>query len=87
MINVNTNSNILNYKKSIKMKQIKLLVVLVLIVFSNNAQAQTWTFDNSHSSVGFSVDHMVVSEVDGSFSKFTGSFISEKADFSDANRI
>ena len=67
-----------------KMKQIKLLAVIALIVFSNNAQAQTWTFDNSHSSVGFAVEHMVVSEVDGSFSKFTGAIISEKADFSDA---
>ena len=31
-----------------------------------------WTIDNSHTSVGFTVPHMVVSEVDGHFKQYKG---------------
>lgn len=38
-----------------------------------------YAFDTSHSTVGFSVKHMVVSDVKGSFQKFTGElFLDEK---------
>ncbi len=46
--------------------------------------ATTWTLDRSHSSIGFSVTHMLVSEVEGKFRKFEGSMTSDKADYSDA---
>lgn len=31
-----------------------------------------WTIDNSHTSIGFTVPHMVVSEVDGHFNQYKG---------------
>lgn len=37
------------------------------------ALAETWSADTSHSTVGFSVRHMMVSNVKGAFDKFTAS--------------
>ena len=34
--------------------------------------AGTWTIDPSHSEVGFSVRHLMVSKVKGTFESFTG---------------
>lgn len=46
--------------------------------------AGKWTLDKGHSNVKFTVTHMVVSEVDGSFKTFDGTVESSKPDFSDA---
>jgi polyisoprenoid-binding protein YceI len=43
-----------------------------------------WSLDKAHSNVKFTVTHMVVSEVDGSFNLFDGSMEHTKPDFSDA---
>lgn len=43
-----------------------------------------WTIDKAHSNVKFTVTHMVVSEVEGSFKIFDGSMEHTKPDFSDA---
>ena len=43
-----------------------------------------WVTDKVHSNVLFSVSHLVVSDVEGSFKSFEGSLEAEKADFSDA---
>src|SRR5690242_152078 len=43
-----------------------------------------WTIDYAHSGIKFSVTHMMVSEVDGNFKKFTGTITSTKDDLSDA---
>ena len=42
------------------------------LCLSTTAAADTWSIDNSHSSVGFSVTHMLISTVEGSFSGFEG---------------
>lgn len=34
--------------------------------------AQTWKFDNSHTTIGFDVSHMVITTVDGKFKSFEG---------------
>lgn len=46
--------------------------------------ASVWKLDKTHSNVKFTVTHMVVSEVDGSFKTFDGTIESAKDDFSDA---
>jgi polyisoprenoid-binding protein YceI len=46
--------------------------------------AKTWNVDKMHSAVKFSVTHLVISEVDGSFKIFDGSMVAAKEDFSDA---
>ena len=69
------------------MKKQLLLVQLSLIalLFSSGIVAQTkWTVDKAHSHVKFSVSHMVVSEVEGSFKGFDGTIVASKENLSDA---
>jgi polyisoprenoid-binding protein YceI len=46
--------------------------------------ATTWTVDKVHSNVKFTVTHMVVSEVGGTFKVFDGTMEHTKPDYSDA---
>jgi polyisoprenoid-binding protein YceI len=64
------------------MKKLSIAIALLSLTWAN-AQS-TWNIDASHSSIRFTVDHMVISEVEGIFSKYEGSVIATKADFSDA---
>lgn len=41
-----------------------------------------WALDASHSSIGFTISHMVVSEVDGQFKKYTGKALLDERDLS-----
>jgi polyisoprenoid-binding protein YceI len=67
------------------MKRISMLLMAFLMMASFSVSAQTkWSVDKAHSSVKFSVIHMVVSEVDGNFKMFDGSLEAAKPDFSDA---
>jgi len=47
-------------------------------------QTAAWTIDKVHTNVKFSVSHLVISDVEGSFKSFDGTMESSKADFSDA---
>lgn len=46
--------------------------------------AQTWTIDKAHAKVGFTVTHLLVSDVDGHFKTFDAKITSSKPDFTDA---
>ena len=46
--------------------------------------AGTWKADASHSNLNFSIVHLGISDVDGSFKKFDAKFTSSKEDFTDA---
>jgi polyisoprenoid-binding protein YceI len=48
------------------------------------ARFAKWNLDKGHSNVKFTVTHMVVSEVDGTFKLFDGSMEHTKPDYSDA---
>lgn len=49
-----------------------LAAVAVLLAFPLSAETATWVIDGAHSSAGFSVRHMMVSKVRGSFDKVSG---------------
>jgi len=69
------------------MKKLTLIATIVLAVafFSFTVVTNTvWTYDNAHAKVGFSVTHMLVSQVEGSFRKASATLTSTKADFTDA---
>lgn len=51
------------------MKQ--LFILFFAMVFSTSVFAQTWNLDLAHSGVNFSVSHMVITDVDGNFGKYT----------------
>ena len=61
----------------------KLFTLFVGMSLTAVSFAQTWTLDKAHSSVLFSVTHMVVSEVQGSFKDFSAEVKADKSDFSD----
>ncbi|TCZ69652.1 YceI family protein [Flaviaesturariibacter aridisoli] len=63
----------------------KLFVAAALLLSTSGLFAQsTWNVDPVHSNVRFTVSHLVISEVEGSFKKFNGSLQSAKPDFTDA---
>jgi polyisoprenoid-binding protein YceI len=66
----------------------RFILFFALTVFalgSLMAQKSGWTLDKAHSSINFSVRHMVISEVTGNFRDFDVSFTSSRDDFSDAS--
>ena len=69
------------------MKNTMQFLLPVMLIFSmiNMGSAQTkWALDNAHTGIKFTVSHLVISEVDGSFKTFTGSMTASKEDFTDA---
>ena len=61
------------------------IVLFAVFVIAAFAQAQSdWKLDKVHSSVIFTVRHMVISEVTGSFKDYSITLKSAKDDFSDA---
>jgi len=66
------------------MKKLQLFLVVILTTALANAQSTKWEFDAIHSSVNYSIEHMVISEVAGQFTKFEGNVFSDKNDFTDA---
>jgi len=65
------------------MKKIILSLVAAAIGFTASAQSK-WNVDPTHSNVKFSVSHMVISEVEGSFTGFEGTLDAPGADFNNA---
>lgn len=60
-------------------RSLALLFIAIPVVAQTN-----WNVDKSHSNVKFSVAHMVVSEVDGSFKMYNGSVKAKDDTFADA---
>lgn len=67
------------------MKKISIAAILLfsLISFKPGTESN-WTVDKSHARLGFSITHLMVSEVEGSFKKFDATITGTKEDFSDA---
>ena len=66
------------------MKKLSLATAMVFAFLISASAQTTWTIDKNHSTIGFSIDHMVISEVDGKFDDFDGSLTSSKDDLTDA---
>ncbi|MGY4383324.1 polyisoprenoid-binding protein YceI [Pedobacter sp. UYP24] len=63
----------------------KIFLFFVAVSISTAAFSQTkWTIDPAHSFVNFSVKHLGISFVDGSFKKFDGTVVAAKPDLTDA---
>ncbi len=65
------------------MKTILLSITALLTISAAHAQT-TWNVDKAHSRVGFTVTHLLLSEVDGNFKTFDAKMTASKPDFSDA---
>ena len=56
--------------------------VLALMLFVPAIHAEKWTVDGAHSSVNFSVRHLVISKTKGAFKDFTGDITFSEKDIS-----
>jgi len=65
------------------MEKIKYVILFALTILMGNslAQTSTWKIDPVHSKIGFSVRHLIISEVEGRFNSFEGSVTTDKEDF------
>lgn len=61
-----------------------LILTPAVLLLALTAYAQTWTVDKAHSKVGFTVTHLLLSEVDGNFKTFDAKITATKPDLSDA---
>jgi len=66
------------------MKKTALLFAVCSVLSLAGFAQTTWSLDPAHSKLGFTVTHMMISDVDGQFSKFDAKITSSKDDFSDA---
>jgi polyisoprenoid-binding protein YceI len=66
------------------MKRLAVVFIAIFAVTALVTAQSEWKFDKVHSSVTFSIRHMVISEVSGNFKDFSVVLKSEKEDFSDA---
>ena len=66
------------------MKKIAVVLFTIFVAAAFASAQSNWKLDKVHSSVTFTVRHMVISEVTGSFKDFAITLKSEKDDFSDA---
>ena len=63
----------------------KAIILFAIALFSTAAFAQTtWKNDPMHSKLGFTITHLMVSDVDGIFKDFNCTIMASKPDFSDA---
>ena len=64
------------------MKRVSLSLVLTL--FALTLFSQTWVSDPAHSHLGFSITHLMISDVTGNFKQFEVKVTTSKPDYSDA---
>ena len=62
----------------------KVVLFAAAIAMAATTFAQNWTLDKAHAKLGFSITHMMVSEVEGNFKAFDVKLTSASPDFTDA---
>ena len=65
------------------MKKVTFFAFTLFLATASFAQS-AWTADKAHTKLGFTVTHLSISEVDGTFKSFDAKITSSKEDFSDA---
>jgi polyisoprenoid-binding protein YceI len=69
------------------MKKISLIAIIsaaLLYMSFTLVDKGTWNLDTNHAKVGFSITHMMISDVEGYFKTATATITTSKADFTDA---
>jgi len=70
--------------KKLSMKKNIVFFFLLLSGSLSTSFGQTWSLDKSHAKLGFSVTHLMVSNVEGNFKSFDAKITSAQDDFSNA---
>ena len=55
------------------MKTLKMALMLLLAAATFTLAQTNWAFDKAHSKIGFSVSHLVITDVEGNFKEFDAS--------------
>ncbi len=61
------------------MKKVALILAGGLLAVSTSFAQTNWSVDKSHAKIGFTVEHLVVSDVEGNFKKFDGTLVQPNA--------
>lgn len=69
------------------MKKLTLFLAALVFTASGAAAQVNWSFDMTHTSVRFTVTHLVISEVEGQFRKVSGQVSTPKAEDFDGGQI
>ncbi|WP_420387212.1 YceI family protein [Roseivirga sp.] len=67
------------------LRSVLIMILTVFLVQGARAQSTQWEVDPVHSSIGFSIDHLVVSETVGHFNSYSADIKADKKDFTDAS--
>ena len=62
------------------MKNHPAIILVMVLVLAFATSADEWAFDKAHSTVGFSVSHMLISSVEGKFGEYDGKVIFDGKD-------
>jgi polyisoprenoid-binding protein YceI len=62
----------------------KAIILFAAALLNTAVFAQTWKVDKAHSHITFTITHLSLSDVDGSFKDFNATISTTKPDFSDA---
>lgn len=66
------------------MKKINIILYFLLFAVLTVSAQTNWSFDKAHSKIGFTVSHMVITDVDGKFNEYEGTVVTEGEDFEGA---
>lgn len=61
-----------SHKRTMNMKRIIGLTISAILAMASTALGSTWSIDTDHSAANFSIAHMAISKVNGSFSAIEG---------------
>lgn len=76
--------NFFKINKTNQMKKITLILVAFIALTAFTTAVTTWQNDDAHSQLGFTVTHLGIADVSGTFNDFDVTVNSSKPDFSDA---
>lgn len=71
-------------KKECKMYKVKFLAGILILAASSLFAQTNWVVDKSHSKIGFSVKHLVITDVDGFFKDYDAQITTQGDDFTKA---
>lgn len=69
------------------MKKVTLITLLAISAFFFSFKVvapSTWTLDKNHGKLGFTITHLMISDIEGSFKNFDAKITAPNEDFSDA---
>ena len=67
------------------MRNLKFLAAMLITVSTLTFSQTTWTVDKTHSKVGFSVTHLVITDVEGYFKNYDATITTKGDDLTTAN--